>query len=168
MPKLKYQDQIQIARQNYLEREDTVGMSYLANLELGDWLTKNFDWDWYTTHTFSDGMISKHKADGAWQSWLNGLVLTCKARGLPRPHYVRATEHQENRDCQTIHFHALIGGIGDISRLLFKDMWELWGIGRVVEYDPQLGAGFYVGKYMTKYDCELRFSRNLKRRLLVR
>ena len=163
MPK-SYTKQLEIARELYLDREDTKGMAYLADLELGVWLTERFTWDWYTTHTFKQEDISWGKADRAWQAWLNSLMLTCKVKGLARPHYVRATEYQEHRGGKTIHYHALIGGLGDIRRLLFKDMWELFGFARVVAYDPQLGAGFYLGKYLTKSDSDIRFSHNLKTR----
>ncbi len=159
-----YLDQLSHAREIYFDRDDCKGMGYLANLELGDWLTKYFSWDWYTTHTFKDDSVYEGKADKCWQSWFNSLILTCKAKGMPRPHYVRATEYQENRAGQPIHFHALIGGVGDTRRLLFKDLWEINGFARVVEYNPNLGAGFYLGKYLTKYDSHLRFSHNLKHR----
>ncbi len=159
-----YKEQLAIARDTYFDREDSKGMGYLANLEMGDWLTQNYNWDWYTTHTFKNETITRGQANQAWQSWLNSLILDSRARGLPRPHYVRATEYQENRPGQTIHFHALIGGVGEVRRLLFKDMWELYGYARVEKYDPSKGAGFYLGKYLTKYDSELRVSRNMKHR----
>lgn len=109
--------------------------------------------------------ITPKFADARWQSWLNMVLLACKNKGLSRPHYVRATEFQELRESRTIHYHALIGGVGDIRRLGFKDLWELNGHSRVVEYDPNRGAGFYLGKYLTKYGTDLRMSHNLRHRM---
>jgi hypothetical protein len=160
----KYQEQLELARAKYEGHPEGKGMAYLANLELGNWLTESFDWDWYSTHTFANENTTRGWADRSWQRWLNSLILTCKAQGLGRPHYVRATEHQELRAGRTIHYHALVGGVGDIRRLLFKDLWEFDGFARVEKYDPGLGAGFYLGKYLVKGDSDIRFSHNLKRR----
>ena len=66
------------------------------------------------------------------------------------------------QDRGTLHFHALIGGVGDIRRLLFKDLWELFGFARVEKYEAGKGANFYVGKYLTKEGGDIRFSHNLK------
>ncbi len=119
LPKnMKYQEQLQVARDKYLDHPEGKGLGTLARLELGAWLTEGFCWDWYTTHTFADENISQGLANNAWQRWLNSLVLQCKAMGMPRPHYVRATEHQENRPGRTIHYHALVGGVGNIKGLM--------------------------------------------------
>ncbi len=164
---MRYQEQLKIARDKYLDHPEGKGLSYLSRLELGNWLTEEYSWDWYTTHTFADENISQGMANNAWQRWLNSLVLQCKAVGLPRPHYVRATEHQELRVGRTIHYHALVGGVGNIRRLLFKDLWCFDGFARVVKYNPSLGAGFYLGKYLVKSDSDIRFSHNMKRKALT-
>ena len=157
----KKQEKLELARAMYGDTHDGKGMAYLASLELGNWLTQGWTWDWFTTQTFADEAIGYGRANASWQAWLNSLRLTCKVKGLGRPYYVRATEYQENRPGRPVHFHALIGGVGDTRRLLFKDMWELDGFARVVKYDPERGAGFYLGKYLCKPGCDLRFSNNL-------
>ncbi|GAH95080.1 unnamed protein product, partial [marine sediment metagenome] len=39
------------------------------------------------------------------------------------------------------------------------------GFARVEAYEPNRGANFYVGKYLTKCDSDIRFSHNLTRHL---
>ncbi len=130
-------------------------------MALGAWLSSG-QWQWFVSLTFRAEYVSPKEADRHWQAWLNSLCQACKCRSLERPFYFRVTELQ-NRG--TLHYHSLIGGVGDIRRLLFKDIWELHGFARVVAYDKHKGANFYVGKYLTKTDGALHFSRNLKRHL---
>ncbi|MBA7714669.1 hypothetical protein ES703_123699 [subsurface metagenome] len=130
----------------------------------GEWLSVP-QWDWYTTHTFKANYVSPRQADKAWYSWLNSLRVAAKAKGYTpsvygeqAPFYFRVAEYQ---DRGTLHYHALIGGVGDIRRLLFKDFWELNGFARVEAYDPARGAAAYVAKYLNKADGDIRFSHNL-------
>ena len=139
------------------------GLMRRANIAFGEWLSRP-DWQWYTTHTFRGNYVSLKAADGHWQSWLNTLSQACKIRGLERPFYFRVLEYQ---DRGILHYHSLIGGVGDIRRLLFKDFWELHGFARVEAYDKNKGANFYVGKYLTKNTGEIRFSHNLKKHLAI-
>jgi len=142
-----------------------------ARNEFGAWLSVP-EWSWFTTHTFRAEYVSRKEADRSWYSWFNSLRVAAKAKGLTpscygaaAPFYFRVTEYQ---DRGTLHFHALIGGSGDIRRLLFKDLWELSGFARVEKYEPGKGANFYVGKYLTK-DIgsvgDIRFSHNLTQHL---
>jgi len=140
---------------------DPSGQMRRARNEFGRWLSLP-PWEWYVTQTFRANYVSPKEADRHWQAWLNSLVVTCKARGLARPFYFRVTEYQ---DRGTLHYHSLIGGVGETRRLLFKDFWELHGYARVTKYEPGRGANFYVGKYLTKDDGDIRFSHNLPKRL---
>lgn len=142
-----------------------------AKAEFGDWLSLPA-WDWYTTHTFKASFVSRKEADRHWYSWLNGLRISAKAKGLTpsvygseAPFYFRVAEYQERG---TLHYHALIGNVGDIRRLLFKDIWELHGFARVEKYEAGKGANFYVGKYLTKAGGDIRFSHNLIAHLTLR
>ncbi|MBA7703472.1 hypothetical protein ES703_112258 [subsurface metagenome] len=139
-----------------------------ARIEFGAWLSLP-EWDWYTTHTFKVDYVSRKEADRHWYSWFNSLRMSAKARGLTpsvygpvAPFYFRVVEYQ---DRGTLHYHSLIGGVGDIRRLLFKDLWELNGFARVERYEPGKGANYYVGKYLTKEGGDIRFSHNLRRHL---
>ena len=150
-------------------RIDPTGQMRRARTEFGKWLSIP-KWDWYTTHTFREEYVSPRQADEAWYSWFNGLRVSAKAKGLTpsiygeaSPFYFRVAEYQ-NRG--TLHFHALIGGVGDIRRLLFKDLWELNGFARVEKYDSNRGAAHYVAKYLNKIEAgDIRFSHNLTKHL---
>jgi len=135
-----------------------------ARIEFGEWLSLP-EWDWYTTHTFKADYVSPRESDRSWYSWFNSLRVCAKAKGLTpsiygsaAPFYFRVAEYQ---DRGTLHFHALIGGVGNIRRLLFKDFWELNGFARVEAYEAGKGANYYVGKYLTKDAGDIRFSHNL-------
>ncbi len=149
-------------------RTSPQGLVRRSRRAFGEWLSLP-PWDWYTTHTFRAEYVSPGQSEKAWYSWFNGLRVSAKALGYTpslygskAPFYCRVVEYQ---DRGTLHFHALIGGVGDIRRLLFKDLWELNGFARVERYDPQLGANYYVGKYLTKDAGDIRFSHNLTKHL---
>ena len=142
------------------------GLMKRARKGFGEWLSLP-PWDWYTTHTFKANYVSPRQADKAWYAWFNSLRAHAKTEGLTpsvygsvAPSYFRVVEYQ---DRGTLHFHALIGGAGDIRRLDFKDLWESNGFARVEAYDKGKGANFYVGKYLTKADGvgDIRFSHNV-------
>jgi hypothetical protein len=146
-------------------RTDPAGLMRRATRAFGGWLSLP-EWDWYTTHTFKAEYVSPRAADEHWYAWFNSLRVTAKAKGLTpsiygaaAPFYFRVTEYQ---DRGTLHYHALIGGVGDTRRLLFKDLWEPSGFARVEAYEPGKGANYYVGKYLTKADGDIRFSHNLR------
>lgn len=147
------------------------GLMRRSRKAFGEWLSLP-QWDWYTTQTFKAGYVSPRQADRAWYSWFNSLRISARANGLTpsiygelAPFYFRVAEYQ---DRGTLHYHSLIGNAGDIRRLTFKDYWELNGHARVEAYDPGRGANFYVGKYLTKDDGDIRFSHNLSRHLTNR
>ena len=144
------------------------GLMRHARNAFGEWLSLP-PWDWYTTHTFRAEYVSPKEADRHWYSWFNSLRVAAVAKGLTpscygdtAPFYFRVAEYQ---DRGTLHYHALIGNVGDIRRLLFKDFWELHGFARVEKYEPSRGANFYVGKYLTKADGDIRFSHNLTKQV---
>jgi len=139
------------------------GLQKKARRALGEWLSLP-PWGWYVTHTFKKEFVSPKQADKAWYAWFNDLRICVKAAGAPScygpesPFYFRVTEYQ---DRGTLHYHSLIGAVGDTRRLLFKDLWEIDGYARVEAYEPNKGANCYVGKYLTKADGDIRFSHNL-------
>lgn len=135
-----------------------------ATDEFGAFLSRP-QWDWFTTHTFKADYVSPKEADRHYFAWLNSLVLAARVKHYERPFWFRGTEYQELRGTNTRHFHTLIGGVGDIRRLLFKDFWELHGFARVEAYEPGRGANYYVGKYLTKSAADIKFSHNLKHEL---
>lgn len=145
-------------------KESANALAGRARTAFGELLARP-SWDWYVTLTFREEMKSPKLADRAFYGWFNAVRVGAKKSlelpsiyGPESPYYFRCTEKQE-RD--VLHFHALVGGVGNIRRLQFKDLWELHGYARVVKYEPGRGANFYVGKYLNKNDGDIRFSHNL-------
>jgi hypothetical protein len=140
------------------------GLEKRANKAFGEWLSTP-SWEWYTTHTFKADYVSPKAADRKWYAWFNSVRLGARQIGVTpsvwgkdAPYYFRCVEYQ---DRGTLHYHALIGGVGDLRRLYYKDIWEMYGFARVLEYDADRGANYYVGKYLTKSVGDIRFSHNL-------
>lgn len=132
-------------------------MARNARVGFGEFLSRP-PWEWYVTQTFKAEYVSPKQGDKHYYAWMRSLEMACNARQLPRPFYCRVTELQQR---EVIHYHSLIGGVGDTRRLLFKDFWELHGYARVEAYDAERGAAGYLGKYLTKDDGDIRFSHNL-------
>jgi len=145
------------------------GLEKKAKKAFGEWLS-GVPWQWYTTQTFKADYVSPREADYHWYSWFNAVRLAARTAGTTpsiygktAPYYFRVVEYQ---DRGTLHFHSLIGNVGDIRRLTFKDFWEMSGYARVEKYQPGKGANFYVGKYLTKADGDIRFSHNVEQYLI--
>jgi len=128
-----------------------------ARMAFGEFLSRP-RWEWYATHTFKGDFMSPKLGDKHYYAWFRSLQMAANAKGMARPFYFRVTELQQR---EIIHYHSLIGGVGDIRRLTFKDFWELNGFARIEAYDPARGAAGYVAKYLNKTDGDIRFSHNL-------
>jgi hypothetical protein len=137
--------------------------------ELGD---EHGGWDWFVTLTFRDPDEQKRKTAPTWtkpgwhyaQSALNQFNKAI-GKGKPpsqKPFWVAMMEIQKWRGCP--HWHMLVGGCGDLRRMDFVDwFWEHYGIARILPYDKNLGARFYLGKYLTKQISDFRTSPRLTR-----
>lgn len=137
----------------------------------GGWLTELGDqvggWDWWATMTFRDRpaadiargwtKVGVNYANRAWRGFMNELRA---CRGIGEPTWVRGMEYQSWRGVP--HYHALLGGVKDLRR---DDAWQWWfkryGINRILPYDRELGAGFYLCKYVVKELGDIQFSDNL-------
>ena len=155
MPNTSFKDEI---------RKANISLAIEAKQAFGEMLSVP-DWEWYATFTFKLDYVSPKQADKAWYAWYNSVRVAVKAinkapsaYGPDAPYYFRVTEYQ---DRGTLHYHALIGNVGDLRRLSFKDLWECYGFARVEAYEEGKGANFYVGKYLTKTQGDIRFSHNL-------
>jgi len=135
----------------------------------GTWLTELGDsvggWDWWATLTFREppedrpgwNKIGWGYSGRAWDRFIKELGLT---KGLSDINWVRGREYQRWRGVP--HFHALIGGVKDIRRMDFVDWWfDRYGIARILPYDRNLGAGFYLCKYVVKELGDIQFSGGL-------
>lgn len=156
----------------------------------GRWLTDSFDWDWWVTLTFDrmrtgdsdrlygdrrDGqqrtggkfapgsashtLVGWQQSSASWDRWLSTIADERARDGLREPFWFRGREANPNH--RGTHFHALIGGVSDLSR---RDAWRSWfeaqGVARIEPYDPRRGAGWYVAKYVVKELGDLSFSPN--------
>jgi hypothetical protein len=60
------------------------------------------------------------------------------------------------------HIHALIGGLDSLEYApVAAWYWQNYGFIRVLEYNAELGAGYYLCKYVTKELGDIKFSENL-------
>lgn len=105
----------------------------------GEWLGR-YNWTWWSTWTFRDE-VSPLSAKKVFARF---IVRTC-----PGSWYFLAVEWHRWRD--SVHCHALVGGVEGVRRLSVMDEWyRRYGIARIVEYNPKLGARYYLTKYITK------------------
>ena len=60
-----------------------------------------------------------------------------------------ATEWFKTRECP--HFHLLMGNLDGVRRDKWWQVWFTWyGRNRVLPYDKEKGAGYYLTKYVIK------------------
>jgi hypothetical protein len=125
----------------------------------GEWL-EGWPWDHYTTLTFGikSGPDFARRAFGRWTRCLE------REAGLPVFWFVG---FEDGRLLGRLHLHALVGNTGGLNDRWMAEAWTP-GFSRIVRYQPQLGAAYYVTKYVTKelldYDVSSNFTRALKAR----
>lgn len=131
----------------------------------GDWIKDLAAWDWYCTLTFRDTTPEEMKRGYTKRGWgYAKKAFTSFVKSLPlalgQPTWVRMFEYQHWRGVP--HIHALISGVADLRR---DAAWQWWftryGINRILPYDRELGAGYYLCKYVTKELGDIEFSQNL-------
>lgn len=137
----------------------------------GSWLTelgkRRGGWDWWATLTFRDPTLEDQargwtkvgwKYSGrAWDTFIRELGLR---KGLHDVWWVYGREYQHWRGVP--HIHALIGGVEKLRRMDMVDWWfERYGIARILPYNPGLGAGFYLCKYVVKELGDIQLSNTL-------
>ena len=137
----------------------------------GNWLDGMADWDWYATLTFRDphdprfpgwSQIGWKSAQTALNRFNNALVGELR---YINPAWVACMELQRRG---VPHWHLLVGLVGDQRRMSWVDWWyEHYGIARILPYQEELGARYYLGKYLTKEVADIRFSPLLKAKLNV-
>ena len=131
----------------------------------GDWLSTLADWDWFATMTFRDRTLEEQKAGWTKVGW--GFAHTALARwstaiqeacfGDLQPRWVGCMEYQKSRGVP--HWHLLVSNTGNQRRMDWVDWWyREYGIARVLPYDSELGARYYLTKYVTKDLADVVFS----------
>jgi len=128
----------------------------------GEWIDGMASWEWYATLTFRDpqnpelpnwtkvGWIAAHNA---LKKLNNALVMELN---YINPLWVAVMELQRRG---VPHWHALVANVADQRRMSWVDWWyEHYGIARILPYQQELGARYYLGKYLTKEVADIRFS----------
>ena len=137
----------------------------------GDWLSELGEraggWEWWVTMTFREPpanavgwtKIGWGYSGKAWDTLINEIGLR---KGMHDLWWVRGREYQQWRGVP--HFHGLIGGVGDLRRMDLVDWcWRKYGMTRILPYNRELGAGYYLCKYVTKELGDIQFSSGLTR-----
>lgn len=131
----------------------------------GDWVKDLAPWQWFATLTFRDPSEEEVRRGYTKRGYAYANKAYNQFLGMLQPalgelYWFRAFETQYWRGVP--HVHALIGGL-DSTRYaeVGKWYWEKYGFIRVLDYDPTLGAGYYLCKYVTKELGDIRFSPNL-------
>lgn len=130
--------------------------------EFGRWIDGMANWEWYATLTFRNPenprypgwtQIGWKSAQNALRSFNNALVME-----LPyiNPSWVACMENQQRG---VPHWHMLVAGVEDQRRMKWVDWWyDHYGIARILPYDREMGARYYLGKYLTKDISDIKFS----------
>lgn len=138
----------------------------------GDWADKVGDrkggWDWFATLTFRDRTPEEVKSGWTKVGWAYSskacdafLCHVGEVKGLHDVHWLRAREIQRDRGVP--HWHALIGGVKDLRRDAAWQWWhERYGFARILPYEREKGASFYLCKYVTKELGDIEFSPSLR------
>ena len=119
-------------------------------------------WEWYATLTFRDPhdprfpgwtQIGWKSAHNALQSFNSALVMELD---YINPLWVACMEQQQRG---VPHWHMLVANVEQQRRMNWVDWWyDHYGIARILPYQQELGARYYLGKYLTKEQADLRFS----------
>jgi hypothetical protein len=132
----------------------------------GKFLTEIYPWDWFITLTLKNprGVFGWTKPGyaSAKKAWRELVIQAQPALGQLA--WVRFFEIQPWRGVP--HIHALMAGVDPSVRRMDVVDWayDRWGITRVEKYNPHLGAGYYLCKYVTKELADIDFSDNFGRR----
>ncbi len=126
----------------------------------GEWFGGLAKWQWFVTLTFRDPEPnSRGWSRPGWayakRAWNEFTDVVRPAIGSLQ--YVRAFELQRWRGAP--HIHALVAGMDNTQ---YKDVsswyWRKYGFIRVLPYDADLGASYYIAKYVSKELGDFDFS----------
>ena len=115
-------------------------------------LLERWPWEWFCTLTFADPRVHPETASKrfrVWIAWVNrarfGRRWYRRGQGVT---WARGLELQRRR---TIHYHALVAGVGAVRRLTMMDAWaRLAGWARIRPVERQDLVRRYVAKYVAK------------------
>jgi hypothetical protein len=128
--------------------------------DFGEWLG-GFHWDTWMTGTFAGVHMTKdaYRARAKTEKWLYDGFQTPQC---PISHMVAVEKFHNTDYC---HIHMLIRGVGHIP---YPELGQSWkgkfggGMERVIGYERQKGANYYITKYTTKDMMDWNVSINQK------
>lgn len=128
-----------------------------------DFLGELSSWDWFATLTFRDpGPGQGNWTKPGWtyaKNAFRGFVEAIQPV-LGAAQYVRMFELQKERGVP--HIHSLLSA-AELPRR--QDAWAWWwqryGFARILPYRHELGARYYLCKYITKDIADIEFSADL-------
>ena len=119
----------------------------MAN-QMGEFLSR-FHWDWFVTITFRDEPTDY----GAWRrtyAWLRSLEKSAR-RHVGAYIVIEYHRWRAGRNYMVPHSHLLVTGVAGLKRtVVWKRTFDRYGRTRILPYDPQKGASYYVAKYVAK------------------
>jgi len=149
----------------YLNTREQISQAF------GNWIDNMAAWQWFATLTFRDPrdprfpgwtQVGWKAAHNALNSFNNALVMELD---YINPVWVACMELQHRG---VPHWHLLVSNVGEQRRMSWVDWWfEHYGIARILPYQEELGARFYLGKYLTKEVADIRFSPGLTANLSI-
>lgn len=126
-------------------------------------------WQWYATLTFRDPADPRFPAwtQVGWKSAHNALIkwhnALCDSLDYQNPIWLAVMELQRRG---VPHWHMLVDNVADQRRMSWVDYWyEHYGIARILPYQAELGARYYLGKYLSKAQADIRVSPALEAQL---
>jgi hypothetical protein len=124
--------------------------------EMGKWLGEIAPWDVFSTWTFS-----RITQVGGAMFWARRHLRWLEEKAQ-QPIYAFVGV-ERGKSGGLVHLHALVGNVGHLKAYCGTPlppgewgrkccMLHAWpcGLARVLPYDPELGARYYVSKYITK------------------
>jgi len=99
---------------------------------------------WFTTLTFRDQPVQSYTAINRAKKFLRAIE---REEELKIGYYMALESNIQG----TVHFHALMGNLEGVQRSTWWKWWYTrYGAARILPYNPKLGAGYYLTKYVVK------------------
>ena len=127
----------------------------------GTWISGLAEWELFVTLTFRDPIYRPgsnwtrpgwRQAKHAWAQFTD-LIMSDSAGGM----WVRCLEIQPRRG--TPHIHGLVSGVNPELNIKYARDWAYhhYGIARIDRYDPDLGAAWYITKFVHSDNFDIDF-----------
>ena len=127
----------------------------------GQWISGLADWEWFVTITFRDP-TPRHGSNWTKPGWGQAKKAWAQFADFimsdpPRGRWVRCFELHKWRG--TPHIHGLISGVNPELNIKSARDWAYhhYGIARIDRYDRNLGAAWYITKFVHSDNFDIDF-----------